>query len=100
MCALDQIRVCTAYLVDGRELFDFPASLKVLDACVPIYEMLPGWSEPIAGARTLEDLPRAAREYVLWIEDQLGVQADLIGVGPERDATIERTNPFERPARR
>jgi adenylosuccinate synthase len=48
----------------------------------------------------LEDLPQAARDYVRWIEEQLGVEADLIGVGPEREATIERTNPFERPARR
>ncbi|MBW2280991.1 MAG: adenylosuccinate synthase [Deltaproteobacteria bacterium] len=100
LTGLDEIRVCTAYLVDGREVLDFPASLKVLDECVPIYQTLPGWREPIEGARTLDDLPQAARDYVRWIEERLGVEADLIGVGPEREATIERTNPFERPARR
>ena len=100
LTGLDEIRVCTAYSVEGRQVVDFPASLKVLDACEPIYETLPGWSESIASARTLQDLPPAARDYVRWIEAQLGVQADLIGVGPERESTIEHTNPFERPARR
>jgi adenylosuccinate synthase len=96
LTGLDEIRACTAYRFDGKELAEFPASIKVLERCVPVYRSFPGWRESIHGARRLEDLPRAAREYVEWIETSLGVQAHIIGVGPERDATIERANPFDR----
>ena len=84
-----------AYRARGRELREFPASSRVLEVCEPVYQSFPGWQEPLADARTFEDLPQAARDYVRWIEDRLGVPADLIGVGPERDATIERANPFD-----
>jgi adenylosuccinate synthase len=50
--------------------------------------------------RRFDDLPVAARDYVRWIEDALEVPAPLIGVGPGRDAIIERTNPFDTPGRR
>lgn len=100
LTGLDELKLCTGYRVGDRELRDFPASLRVLESCEPIYETLPGWSEPIEGARTLDALPEAARDYVLRIEQELGVPADLIGVGPERDSTIERTNPFASVGRR
>jgi adenylosuccinate synthase len=95
LTGLDEVRVCTGYLFEGKELLEFPASVKVLERCVPIYRSFPGWSESIHRARRLEDLPRAAREYVEWIEAAVGVRADIVGVGPERDATIERGNPFD-----
>jgi adenylosuccinate synthase len=95
LTGLDEIRACTAYRYEGKELAEFPASVRVLERCVPIYRSFPGWSESIHAARRLEDLPRAAREYVEWIEQALGVRAHIIGVGPERDATIERGNPFD-----
>ena len=60
---------------------------------------MPGWSESIEGARTLDDLPEAARAYIARIEREVGVPADLIGVGPERESTIERTHPFHRKGR-
>jgi adenylosuccinate synthase len=95
LTGLDEIRACTAYRVDGKELAEFPASIRVLERCVPVYRSFAGWRESIHGARRVADLPRAAREYVEWIETALGVPAHLIGVGPERDATIERANPFD-----
>ena len=52
-----------------------------------------GWPQ------TLEELPQAARDYIRWIEDAVEVRADFVGVGPERDATIERDNPFDRSGR-
>ena len=100
LTGLPEVKVCTAYRVNGREIRDFPASLNVLEQCEPIYESFPGWAEPIAAARRLEDLPQAAQRYVDWIERELEVPASLIGVGPERDATIERANPFDVPKRR
>jgi len=96
LTGLDEIRACTGYEFEGKELQEFPASLRVLERCVPIYRSFAGWRESIHGARRLEDLPRAAREYVEWIEASVGVRAYIIGVGPERDATIERGNPFDR----
>ena len=96
LTGLDEVRVCRGYRVGGKELNEFPASLRILEECEPVYESFSGWSEPIDDARRIEDLPRAAQDYVAWIERMIGVPAHIIGVGAERDATIERENPFDR----
>jgi adenylosuccinate synthase len=54
----------------------------------PVYEMLPGWSEDISGAKTLADLPKNARDYVNFLEEKSGTRISAIGVGPDRNATI------------
>jgi adenylosuccinate synthase len=100
LTGLDEIRVCTAYRFRGRELREFPASLRTLAACEPVYRSLPGWRASIVGARAVTDLPGPARDYVRFVEDELEVPADLVGVGPEREAMIERADPFQRKARR
>ena len=100
LTGLPEVRACVAYRARGRELEEFPASTKLLEFCEPVYQTFRGWQEPIGKARAFEDLPEAARDYVRWIEDALEVPANLIGVGPERDATIERANPFDAPRRR
>jgi adenylosuccinate synthase len=100
LTGLPEVKACVGYRVNGKELREFPASISTLGRCEPIYQTFPGWTEPLAAARTLDDLPRAARDYVRWIEDALEVPVDLLGVGPERDATIEQHNPFDRPVRR
>ncbi len=100
LTGLPEVKACVGYRVNGKEIREFPASITTLGRCEPIYKSFPGWSEPIQAARSLDDLPRAAREYVRWIEESLGVPVDLLGVGPERDATIEQHNPFDRPVRR
>ncbi len=96
---LPEVRVCVAYRARGRELTEFPASTRELELCEPVYRSFKGWDEPLEEARMFEDLPDPARDYVKWIEDALDVPASLIGVGPERDATIERANPFDTPPR-
>ena len=100
LTGLPEIHACVGYRVAGKEIREFPASITTLGRCEPIYRSFRGWTEPIESARSLDDLPQAARDYVRWIEDALGVPVDLLGVGPERDATIARRNPFDRPARR
>ncbi|MEX2208522.1 MAG: adenylosuccinate synthase [Myxococcota bacterium] len=100
LTGLPEVKACVGYRVDGKEIREFPASITTLGRCEPIYTSFRGWSEAIERARSLSDLPQAARDYVRWIEDALGVPVDLLGVGPERDATIEQHNPFDRPARR
>ncbi|MCW2829524.1 MAG: adenylosuccinate synthase, partial [Aeromicrobium sp.] len=56
----------------------------------PIYEYLPGWSEDISAARTFEDLPQTAQDYVLALEAMSGARISTIGVGPDREQSIER----------
>ncbi|MCP4003203.1 MAG: adenylosuccinate synthase [bacterium] len=95
LTGLSEVKVCTGYRVEGKEINEFPASLKLLEGCEPVYQSFTGWDEAINSVRRTEDLPSAARDYVRWIEDQLGVPVDLLGVGPARDETIQRLNPFK-----
>jgi len=100
LTGLPEVKICTGYRTqDGRDVAHFPASLALLESCEPVYETLPGWGESLEDARTLDDLPATARDYVLRIEQLLGVPADLVGVGPSRESTIERANPFDMPRR-
>ena len=100
LTGLPEVRVCVGYRARGRELTEFPASARELELCEPVYRSFKGWDERLEQARAFEDLPDPARDYVSWIEDALEVPASLIGVGPERGATIERANPFDTPPRR
>jgi adenylosuccinate synthase len=75
-------------------LEDFPASLKVLSECKPIYETLPGWSEDISKINKLEDLPQSARNYLNRIEELTQTPIQIISVGADRDQTIVLKNPF------
>lgn len=90
----DPLCICTGYEYQGRVLTDFPASLKVLSECKPVYESLPGWSEDISGIRKKEDLPRNTRNYLARIEALSGIPIGIISVGPGRDETIVVTHPF------
>jgi len=100
LAAIETLKVCVGYRARGKVIEHFPASLRVLRDCEPVYETLPGWSESLDDVRRFEDLPRTAQDYVRFIEQALGgVPAHLIGVGADRDATIERANPFDVPRR-
>jgi adenylosuccinate synthase len=68
----------------------FPTDQTVLARCHPIYQTLPGWQDNIAQVRAFEDLPGQARDYVLYIEELLGIPTAYISVGPGRDQTIQR----------
>lgn len=91
---LESLKICTAYAYDETIIHDFPASLKVLGACKPIYETLPGWSEDISGLRRFEDLPPNAQNYLKRIEALLEIHIPIISVGPGRDETIMLENPL------
>ncbi len=91
---LESIKICTGYEYDGKIIHDFPASLKALDACRPIYETLPGWSEDISNIRKIEDLPKNTRNYLSHIEELTEIPIDIISVGPGREETIILNNPF------
>ncbi len=86
---MDKIPVCTKYIVDGKETDEFPFPC-VLDSAKPVIEYMDGWKTDISGVRKWEDLPEAARKYVLFIEEQIGCRIGYVSVGPERDSIIIR----------
>ncbi|MBN2847517.1 MAG: adenylosuccinate synthase [Coriobacteriia bacterium] len=87
---LDSIKVCVAYEYEGRRYNDLPCHQTVFHHARPIYEELPGWKSDITGCRTFEDLPRAAQEYITFLEDLAEVPVAMIAVGPSREQTIMR----------
>ncbi len=91
---LKSLKICTGYKYNGEILADFPANLKTLGACKPVFETLPGWPEDISGIRKLEDLPENARRYLDRIEELLETPIDIVSVGPGRDETIIVNHPF------
>jgi adenylosuccinate synthase len=88
LSGFERIKVAIAYDYQAEQLDHLPLDAEVLVACQPIYEELPGWSEDIQHAQTLDDLPAAARAYVRRIEELVGVPVTLISVGPGREQTI------------
>jgi adenylosuccinate synthase len=95
LTGLPRIRVCVAYDTPDGRVTDLPIDL--LDdpgAAVPVYEELEGWRDPLESARVLDDLPKAARAYVRYLEGGAGVPVYLVSVGPRRRETIVLHNPF------
>jgi len=86
---LETVKVCVAYEVDGHRLPAFPDNQSVLHRVKPVYEELPGWNVDVSAATEAHDLPSAARDYVSFLERQVGVPIDLIGVGPGRDQYVQ-----------
>ena len=81
---------CVGYAIDGKRTHEMPMTQSDLARAEPIYEELPGWWEDISDARTFDDLPAKARDYVLRLEELAGAQVSCIGVGPGREQTIVR----------
>ena len=86
---LEEIKVCTAYEVDGEIINDFPTT-AVLKKCKPVFTTLKGWHCDIRGIKNYDELPDEARAYVEFIEKQLGHKIDMVSNGPEREAIIYR----------
>ena len=85
----EQIPVCVAYEVDGVRFDEMPMSQTDFHHATPVYEYFPGWTEDITGARTFEDLPETAQNYVRALEKMSGAPFSSIGVGPDREQTLE-----------
>ena len=91
----DTIKIATAYELDGQEIDYYPASLKELERCKPVYEELPAWQEDITNAKTWEDLPENAQNFLNRVAELVGVPLVTVSVGPEREQTIVLRNPWE-----
>ncbi len=85
---LEEIPLCTGYRYRKEILTEFPSNATVLEACEPVYERLPGWSRPTAGARRYEDLPAEAQAYLARIEAVTGVPIAIVSTGSDRADTI------------
>ncbi|MFS2279252.1 adenylosuccinate synthase [Microbacterium sp. OR21] len=90
LTGLEQIPVCVAYDVDGTRFDEVPVNQTDFHHAKPIYEYFPGWSEDISKARTFDDLPQTAKDYVLTLERMSNTRISVIGVGPARDQVIVR----------
>ena len=86
--ALDEIKVCVGYEIDGERIDTFPAVSLDLAKIEPIYETLAGWQTETLGCTKIENLPPNARKYVEFLSNSIGVEIGLISTGPERDQTI------------
>lgn len=87
---LPVLRICVDYQLRGERLAYPPQEEGALDEVTPIYEEMPGFSEDISACRGFGDLPEAARDYVLRVEELAGVPISMVSVGPDRDQTISR----------
>jgi len=91
---LPELKICTAYKLDGETLESIPIDSDRWQDIEPVYETLAGWQEPTAGTTEMNRLPRAAREYIDALECLTGAPAHIISTGPERNENIIRQYPF------
>jgi len=90
LSGLDEIQVCVGYKLNGKDVTYADVDAYGLDEVETVYKTVKGWREDISKARSFEELPVNAQNYVMMIEDAAGVPVKCIGVGPEREATIRR----------
>ena len=88
LSGMEIVKIAVAYRCNGKEIKNFPSSIEELKLCEPVYESFPGWDEDISRARSLDDLPPAARNFIEALQKTVGVDAELVSVGPDRSQTI------------
>ena len=98
LAGLDELKVCTAYDLDGEEIDTVPTTTERWARCEPVYETVDTW-EAFDSAAVAEGgydaLPEAARDYLEFVADEIDTPVYAVGVGPDREETVELTNPFD-----
>jgi adenylosuccinate synthase len=94
LTGIKTLKICTAYRYKDEVITEYPANLKILSQCEPIYEELPGWTEDITGCRSLDELPANARHYVERVTQLTGIPLSTFSVGPDRTQTNVVRNPW------
>ncbi|MCP5161108.1 MAG: adenylosuccinate synthase [Hahellaceae bacterium] len=94
MDGLETVRVCVGYMLDGKEMIRPPVDCDAYGELEPVYVELPGWSESTLGAKTLEELPENARNYIKFLEEKIEAPIDIISTGADRNETIILRSPF------
>src|SRR5699024_7714258 len=87
LTGIETLKICVAYKYNGNIIKEFPANLTILAQCEAVYEELPGWTEDITGARSLEDLPDNARRYLERVAQLTEIPLSIFSVGPDRTQT-------------
>ena len=91
LSGLGDLNVCTAYKKpDGTILRDFPPSIEELADCAPIYETIPGFDEEVSGVKSYDELPRACKDYIEYLEKVCECRISMVGIGPARDQLLMR----------
>ena len=85
---LAEIPVCVDYLVDGKKTVEIPAQASGYDKLECVYHKMPGWRTSTQGIQKFENLPKAAREYLAFVEKETGAKIGMISTGPDRDQII------------
>ena len=85
---LKELKICTGYEYNGDVMEDFPASIKALENCTPVYETHPGWQTDTSKLKSFDQFPENAKKYLARIEELSGVKIKILSVGPGREATI------------
>jgi adenylosuccinate synthase len=88
LSGFDELKICTAYKIDGRQTTQFPSHVDDLRRAEPVYETLPGWREEINNCRAFGKLPANSRAYLRRISELVGQPIEMVSVGPEREQTI------------
>lgn len=88
LSGFDELSICSAYMIDGGRVTQFPSHIDDLKRAAAVYETLPGWHEELTGVRRYDDLPVNARRYLTRIGELLGRPVTVVSVGPDRDQTI------------
>ena len=85
---LPELKICTAYEINGKRVTQFPSHVDDLRTAQPVYETVPGWDEEITAVREMSDLPENARRYLKRLSEVIGRPVEVVSVGPDRDQTI------------
>ena len=96
---LEEINVCVAYEIDGKQIEEFPSSARQFANCKPIYKTLPGWQQSTSECRTLDDLPKQALDYLKFLAELMKVPIAIVSLGASRDQTIIVEDPIHGPKR-
>lgn len=88
LSGLPAVKICVAYRAIGKVYQDLPLGVADLSPFEPVYEEMPGWSEPLSEARKWKQLPKAARQYIDRLSELVGVKIHSVSVGPERDQAV------------
>ncbi len=77
-------------------LEEMPANVGILETCEPVYEELNGWDKDISSIKKADALPKAAKDYIHYIEKQTGIPVSILSIGNRRDEAIILENPFSK----
>ena len=88
LSGFDELKICTAYELDGRQTTTFPSHVDDLRRVQPVYETLPGWHDDLTTATSKSELPPNALAYIARVSELIGVPVDRVSVGPARSQTI------------